>query len=658
MSSDIERLIHQLLICNHSGPAKPLVDELVNRLCDITGLDLHPAVFLDEDATITAQGKAVSPTTAAQCGEDVARTRVFLQGVHQAIVDKLMQKSSESVNILYAGTGPFGLLLLPLLHRFDSALLRITLLDIHRDSLNKLQQVIDYLRVGKFIDAIHCTDACSWQTPQRFDVIVSETMRQGLLQEPQVSIFAHLQQFLAEDGWLIPEKIRLDLWLSAGASQQPPPVFLGQVFQLDKINATHIGNGNLACLRSSVLVSDYSPRLSDIKLTTNIQVYGEHELTENQSQLTLPLFEKAARPLPASEVHFRYLMGSYPTYVLDFARTPSVWDIPVPDSRQRSLGGIFHLPRLWHKTQLQKQTRSRRQCAAMAADEWLLDRQVLDELGVGLEPAMQQLYQTHSCDEFEAWVREVNGGDIPASTIAKANQVVMDFFRGRGVPAISLTTSNSLTAEQWAHWHEQGYLVIPGVLTGEEAQAARRAVWDFLQMREDDPATWYHSPIQMQKIMVQFFRHPTLDVARHKPIIRQIFTELWQRQDLVVTTDRVSFNPPETPHWRFPGPGLHWDVELKAPVPFGTQGLIYLTDTAENQGAFSCVPGFHQRIHQWLEQVPQDPDPAQQDWSLWPVKPIAANAGDLIIWHHALPHGSSPNRAQLPRIVQYINMYA
>lgn len=69
------------------------------------------------------------------------------------------------------------------------------------------------------------------------------------------------------------------------------------------------------------------------------------------------------------------------------------------------------------------------------------------------------------------------------------------------------------------------------------------------------------------------------------------------------------------------------------------------------------MPGFHNRIDAWLKSLPQDVEPGQQDWSTWPVKPIAAKAGDLIIWHQALPHGSSPNHAQLPRIVQYVNMY-
>ena len=36
------------------------------------------------------------------------------------------------------------------------------------------------------------------------------------------------------------------------------------------------------------------------------------------------------------------------------------------------------------------------------------------------------------------------------------------------------------------------------------------------------------------------------------------------------------------------------------------------------------------------------------------VRPIAANAGDLILWHRALPHGSGINRTGLPRLAQYI----
>jgi len=36
--------------------------------------------------------------------------------------------------------------------------------------------------------------------------------------------------------------------------------------------------------------------------------------------------------------------------------------------------------------------------------------------------------------------------------------------------------------------------------------------------------------------------------------------------------------------------------------------------------------------------------------------PVAGRAGDLVIWHQALPHGSSPNHSLRPRIVQYVTL--
>lgn len=665
MSTEMPPRIVQLLASTTPGEAKPITDELVQQLCDITELDLHPALFLDEHATITAQGKAVSPTTAAQCAEDVQRTRIFMQGVYAAIRQKLQDNNHQPIDVLYAGTGPFGLLLIPLLPLLDAAQVRVTLLDIHAESLAKLQRVIDFLAVGHFIVRAECVDACAWQTSQTFDLIISETMRQGLIQEPQVSIFSHLQQFLKTDGWLIPEIIRLDLWLSSGvyparSEGKYPDLHLGQVFQLDKMTAMQLSNGDTDCAHGNLWVPDYDAVLQDLKLTTFIQVFGVHQLCEGQSQLTLPLYERNARVQPHSLLRFRYELGAYPQCVFAYEKLPELAELLLPDSLEKNSQGIYHLKRLWHKTQLRKQAtasaKAQQQLAEIPAGEWLLDRILLDQLGVGLEPAMQQLYSARTLVDIEYWLASANAGTIAPQQIERTNSAIINFIENKQ-RTFDVQTGLPLNDQQLAHWDEQGYLIVPSVLSASECATARAALWEFLQMREDDPASWYQSTAQMQKIMVQLFAHPALDVARTSHYIRRIFQQLWQRDDLVMTTDRVSFNPPETPQWQFPGPGIHWDVELTAPVPFGTQALIYLTDVAENQGAFCCVPGFHKKIDKWLAEQPEDIDLQQQDWTQWPIKPIAAKAGDLIIWHQALPHGSSPNRAGFPRMVQYLNMY-
>jgi ectoine hydroxylase-related dioxygenase (phytanoyl-CoA dioxygenase family) len=97
-------------------------------------------------------------------------------------------------------------------------------------------------------------------------------------------------------------------------------------------------------------------------------------------------------------------------------------------------------------------------------------------------------------------------------------------------------------------------------------------------------------------------------------------------------------------------------MSLEPPFHFGTQGLLYLCDTPAEQGAFCCVPGFHRKLESWLAGLPAGTDPRRVDLDALAV-PIVAEAGDFVIWHHALPHGSSPNRGTYPRIVQYLNMY-
>ncbi len=105
------------------------------------------------------------------------------------------------------------------------------------------------------------------------------------------------------------------------------------------------------------------------------------------------------------------------------------------------------------------------------------------------------------------------------------------------------------------------------------------------------------------------------------------------------------------------GGKLHWDTPLEPPIPFCCQGVLYLTDTEAEQGAFTCVPGFHLKLEAWLESLPPHADPRKQDLMSLGAIPVAGKAGDLIIWHHLLPHGAGKNTADQPRVVQYISMF-
>jgi ectoine hydroxylase-related dioxygenase (phytanoyl-CoA dioxygenase family) len=188
-----------------------------------------------------------------------------------------------------------------------------------------------------------------------------------------------------------------------------------------------------------------------------------------------------------------------------------------------------------------------------------------------------------------------------------------------------------------------------------DRDAAAAAIYEFLDADPARPETWYGNKYGVS-IWVPLLRHPAFIANRQAPRLVKAFAQLWGREDLWSTVDQGGLNPPENAGWKFPGPHVHWDSTLARPHCFGVQGILYLTDTPANQGAFSCIPGFHRTLDQWLKELPPSEDPRQAILRHPGLKPIAGKAGDLVLWHHSLPHGSSPNHGTKPRVVQYISL--
>lgn len=285
------------------------------------------------------------------------------------------------------------------------------------------------------------------------------------------------------------------------------------------------------------------------------------------------------------------------------------------------------------------------------------ERMLLDALGLGLEQAIQHLGQDRpELAEFKAWVLTTAGPPAPEA-IARYNAWLDGAQLPESVQArIDAVDAAApvLDADDLAHWDREGWVVLRKAISTGEAAAAESLLWEIVGGDPSVPASWYD--YRGNGIMVQHFQHPAMDAARTSPRIHKAFAQLWGTADLWTTIDRMSFNPPETAARPFQGPRLHWDVSLALPVPFATQGILYLTDTAADQGALTLVPGFHHRLEGWLDELGSG-DPRQVDLNAEAVA-IAAGAGDLIIWRQDLPHGASPNRAARPRLAQYVNFYS
>lgn len=327
--------------------------------------------------------------------------------------------------------------------------------------------------------------------------------------------------------------------------------------------------------------------------------------------------------------------------------------MPLADAGETGALGVCQLKRLWSRVMRQRLG----VVSARSAVEGHLEHVVLDALGVGLEQTMQHLFRTGpSFAEFEQWII-ATAGSVAPEQIARINAMVMDEpFPSATARWLAEVEADEpvLSADDLAFWDEHGYVIVHDAVPDSSRDAATQAILDHVGARLEDADSWYQP--NDHGIMVQFFQHPAFTANRQSRRIHKAFAQLWQTADLWVSTDRAGFNVPERPGWMFRGPDLHWDVSLARPIPFGTQGILYLTDTEAEQGAFTLVPGFHHRLDAWLHSLPAGADPRQQDLHALGSKPIVGRAGDLIIWHHALPHGSRPNRAARPRIVQYINM--
>jgi hypothetical protein len=318
--------------------------------------------------------------------------------------------------------------------------------------------------------------------------------------------------------------------------------------------------------------------------------------------------------------------------------------------------GIFHLKRMWSAA-----IAERNGARALRPDEAGMDQMVIYALGFSHQQLFQYLYfNAPSFSEFEEWIAATAGRPDPL----QVERINADLTRAPRPAAVrawleSIDESEpALSAEDLRFWDENGYVILRNAVPEATRAAAERTIWEHVGADPDSPDSWYAvSGSTIHGIMVELIRNEALDANRRVARIHKAFAQLWGTSDLWVSTDRCGFHPPQREGHPFPGPDLHWDLDFSLPPALGTQGILYLTDTPPEQGALTLVPGFHRRMAAWLETLAPGSDPQKEDLHALGSFPVGANAGDMVIWHHHLPHGSRPNLGKRPRIVQYITMF-
>lgn len=313
----IKRSAKTLLDCgNDFALMKGAIDEMYGIFSKITNISIHN-LSNDKDIMLHS-GKAIGSAGAAHCLLEMKRTAVFLRGINKVISQKLHRKRLKTLSMLYAGTGPYGTLVVPLLLLYSNNELKVDLVDINPESLNAIQKVIEALDIAQYVGKIYCSDATIIKIERQYDIVVSETMQTCLKNEPQVAIMQNLIPQLSPESVFIPEEISIDAYLVSPKMEQEylfyyegerPPlcrVFLGNVFVVNKNNLDADQMQRIINIPSNI------SGFHVLRLFTTVKVFDDEILTGRDSSITLPVDFYDLNQQQASQIDFHYIQGVRP----------------------------------------------------------------------------------------------------------------------------------------------------------------------------------------------------------------------------------------------------------------------------------------------------------------------------------------------------------
>lgn len=301
---------------------------------------------LGSEPTALGCGTAISVQDAARCVLDFQRTTILLRAVDLALQRQLDR--SGTVEVLYAGCGPFAPLLLPLLSRYPASRLRATLLDVHAPALASAQALCAAAGVADRLQHELCADAARVRLPQRArpQVLIAEVMQRALEKEPQLAVLANLVPQCAPDLVSVPRRIRVSAELAdlgrefdaSGARRRLP---LGELMELscDSLPGlvSRAASGRIPC--PAIHVPADAPAGLSLMLRTQIEAGPGNFLDDYDSGLTYPLLLGALGDItPGERFDCDYRLGARPGFELRRAHGVGPGTCARADSKKGEVG--------------------------------------------------------------------------------------------------------------------------------------------------------------------------------------------------------------------------------------------------------------------------------------------------------------------------------
>jgi len=232
-----------------------------------------------------------------------------------------------------------------------------------------------------------------------------------------------------------------------------------------------------------------------------------------------------------------------------------------------------------------------------------------------------------------------------------------------------------LSTAQLNQFEEEGYLLLSGLIPKDTIVQAEQAMWHSMGMDPDDPDTWEHfqrpflTGFYIQKMWnekrIELFglTHPDV-LACCTPDYLTVLNQLAERYPTIPHCkskhpDSIwAMNQfPISAEWNMPSPhldGYSRDLSLD-PGTFRASSLTYLTDANSHQGATMIWPEGPQRIREFRKKNPNSSNHIRSMLTQLPQidlgepMEVIAKQGDVLLFHHLLPHANTLNVGSSPR---------
>ena len=296
--TEIERLINEI----HS---------YFQELTQLTGFDNDIEHLA---AVTTAKGKALGLNHAAQCLLDYKRTVKFLKAMVTAIKDKQRNHPNETIQVFYAGCGPYAPFVTLIAPLFSPKEVQFSLLEINDKSLEYAKNLIQKLELTNSITNYYTADAVTFKIPEaeKYHILFSETLDALLYRECYVPIVFNLLPQLSEEVTLIPENVLIKMSLATNSITDSKHITeeidtfvnVRKAISSNKTNIipTQLPDKEVAIKPLNIEQYNY------LILDTLVHVYKDIWLTRNESSLTIPLEMGLEHPFLFNSILFTYQM--------------------------------------------------------------------------------------------------------------------------------------------------------------------------------------------------------------------------------------------------------------------------------------------------------------------------------------------------------------